>query len=130
MIGKMASKIAECLPCVFISHISIALQAAYVVKAVFPEQINLIVVAHGDALYIYNYLSNWADRVDKIVCISEKIYSVLQEQYGLEPEKLIYKPNPIRIPTIANNRKINEKTLKNWLCSAVGKGIKKNAFIV
>jgi len=125
MIGKMASKIAECLPCVFISHISIALQAAYVVKAVFPEQINLIVVAHGDALYIYNYLSNWADRVDKIVCISEKIYSVLQEQYGLEPEKLIYKPNPIRIPTIANNRKINEKTLKIGFAARLARELKR-----
>lgn len=125
MISKMAPKIAECLPNIFVSHISIALYAVQVVKAIFCDKIKLIIIVHGDDPYIYDSLSNWADRVDKIVCISEKIYTVLQEQYGLAPEKLIYKPNPIRIPTITNNRKINEKTLKIGFAARLAKELKR-----
>lgn len=121
MISKMANKIADCLPCVFISHISIALYAAQVVKAVFPDKIKLVVVVHGDDPYIYRDLKFWADKIDEIVCISKQINVVLQEQYGLNPEKLIYKPNPIKIPTISGNRAFNVGTLKIGFAARLAK---------
>lgn len=125
MITKMAPKIAECLPCVFVSHISTALHAAQAVKAVFPDKIKLVVVAHGDDPNIYEYLSFWSDRIDRIVCISKKIYTVLKEQYGVAPEKVIYKPNPVKIPTITDNREVNKGTLKIGFAARLAKEVKR-----
>lgn len=125
MITKMARKIAECLPCVFISYSSIALYAAKLVKTMFPDKIRLITVAHGDNSYFYPVLSFWSDQTDKIVCISKKIYTVFQEQYGVNHEKLIYKPNPIRIPAISGNRKLSEGTLKVGFAARLVKELKR-----
>lgn len=125
MITKMAPKIAECLPCVFVSHISTALHAAQAVKAVFPDKIKLVVVAHGDDSNIYEYLSFWSDRIDRIVCISKKIYTVFKVKYGVAPEKLIYKPNPVKIPTITDNREVNMGTLKIGFAARLAKEVKR-----
>lgn len=110
MVTKMAKRIAECLPCVYVSQTSITMFAAQIVKAAFPDKIKIVCIAHGDEPHFYDNIFFWAEQVDKIVCISNKIYSVFQERYGLKKEKLIYRMNPIKIPQI-NKRKSNKGTL-------------------
>ncbi len=125
MIKKMAQKIAECLPCVFVSYSSIALYAARIVKTIFPDKITLITVAHGDNSYFYPQLKLWSDRIDKIVCISKKIYTVFQEQYGLTDDILIYKPNPIRLPKGFGKRTFNDNILQIGFAARLEKMLKR-----
>jgi Glycosyltransferase len=113
MIKEMAQKIAEKLPCIFISHASIALYAARMVKTLFPDKIKLIVVAHGsDPDIYYRELMFWSDRIDNVVCISKKIQSELQELLGSKKDILIYRPNPILIPTVLYKREIKNEALR------------------
>lgn len=107
MLKEMAVNIAASLPCVFITHGSIALNAAQIVKTAFPDQIKLVAVAHGDEESTYKKLKLWSDQLDKIICISKKIYEEFQRKYGLKKDILLYRPNPIRIPP-PKDRRINQ----------------------
>lgn len=111
-VKEMAVKIAELLPCIFISHASIALYAAQIVRSLFPAQIQVVVVAHGDEKNTYETLSHWADRVDKIICISRKIQSEFQNRYGFGRDILLYRPNPIQIPASVEKKKAQGGRLK------------------
>ena len=111
-IKEMAVKIAAFLPCVFVTHGSIALYAARIVKTIFPDKIKLIAVAHGDESNTYKRLKFWSDKIDKIVCISEKIHMELQDRYGLNKDLLVYRPNPIQIPAFAGRRTKHDGTLR------------------
>jgi len=95
MIKKMAKKIAAMLPCIFITHGSIALHAAQLVKSFFPDKIKIVFVTHGDIKSTYEMICSWAEYLDKIICISEKIQKEFIEKYGIKRELLIYRPNPI-----------------------------------
>lgn len=112
LVKRMAEKIVEFLPCVFISHGSVALYAAGMVKSMFPDQLRLVAVAHGDEVNTYNRLSIWSDQVDGIICISKKIYNKFQIQYGLPQDILLYKPNPIQIPQLIEKGNSAKHTLK------------------
>lgn len=112
MLKEMTVNIAASLPCVFITHGSIALDAAQIVKSAFPDQIKLVAVAHNDEEYTYKVLKFWSDRLDSIICISKKIYEELQWRYGLKKDILLYRPNPIRIPPSASRRKYYGEPLR------------------
>lgn len=112
MIKKIANKIIDFLPCVFISHASIALYAAEIIKSIFPNYIQIVLVAHRDIEEDYEKFVFWSDRVDKIVCISQKIMNQFQGKYKLGQNLLIYKPNPINIPQGYKKKEINKKVLK------------------
>ncbi len=112
LVKEMAVKIAESLPCIFISHASVALYAAQIVRSVFPDQIQVVIVAHGDEKNTYETLCYWADQVDKIVCISKKIQSEFQNRYGLSKDILLYRPNPIQLPALAEKKKPQGSRLK------------------
>lgn len=112
LVKEIAQKIVECLPCVFLSHASIALYAARIVKNVFPDQIQLILVAHNDKNGIYEKFKIWSDRIDKIICISNRIQSEFKERYDIKENILIYKPNPIKIPIISDKREVHKRVLK------------------
>lgn len=112
MVKRMAEAIANNLPCIFFSHGSIALYAAEIIKSAFPNHIQIVLVAHGDVRETYENLKFWSDRVDKILCISEKIKSKLEEQYKIKQELLVYRPNPIPIPNIGNKKLNLDKPLK------------------
>lgn len=99
-IKKMAKDIIDMLPCVFLTHGSIALYAAQLVKAMYPDKIRIAFVTHGDVAETYEVIRFWADRVDKIICISEKIQKEISGQAGIRKEQLLYRPNPIKIPAI------------------------------
>lgn len=107
-VKEMAVEIIASLPCVFITHGSISLYAAQIVKSIFPKQIKLVAVAHGDESNTYKKLQFWSDQLDKIICISKKIWYEFQNQYGVKKEILLYKQNPITIPPQASKR-INRK---------------------
>lgn len=98
MIKKMAEEIVTMLPCIFITHGSIALYAAQLIKSLFPDKMQIVFITHGDDVGTYEMIYFWSDYVDKIVCISEKIQKCFLEQYIIKKEKLIYRPNPISIP--------------------------------
>lgn len=112
MLKEMAVNIAAFLPCIFITHGSIALNAAQIVKSAFPDQIKLVAVAHGDEENTYKMLRLWSDQLDKIICISKKIYVELQKKYGLKKEILLYRPNPIQIPFLEGRRINHEEPLR------------------
>lgn len=100
MIKKMAQEITAMLPCVFITHGSIALHAAQLVKSLFPDKIQIVFVTHGDVTGTYEMICFWSDYLDKIICISEKIQRELLEKYGIRKKLLVYRPNPIRISEV------------------------------
>ena len=108
------------MPCVFISHASIALYAAEIIKSIFPNYIQIVLVAHRDIEEDYEKFVFWSDRVDKIVCISQKIMNQFQGKYKLGQNLLIYKPNPINIPQGYKKKEINKKGVKNRICGQVG----------
>lgn len=112
LIKKMAVKIADCLPCIFISHGSVALYAAQIVKNLFPEQIQIVMTAHGDESGTYERLQFWADRLDKIICISRKIKDELQNKCGVQEDILVYHPNPMQLPNAAGRREYENGILK------------------
>lgn len=105
-VKEMAAKIIALLPCVFITHGSIALYAAQIVRSMYPKQIKIVAVAHGDESNTYERLQLWSEQMDKIICISNKIQKELQEQYGVRKDILLYRPNPIII-TIQTGRRID-----------------------
>lgn len=105
MVKDMAVKIAEFLPCVFVSQASVAIYAACIVKSLFPDQIRLVVVAHGDEDNTYETLNDWSDQVEKIICISKKIYQEFRSRYDLKEDVLLYQPNPVQIPMLADEEK-------------------------
>lgn len=109
MIKKMAEEIVTMLPCIFITHGSVALYAAQLVKSLFPDKMQIVFVTHGDVAETYEMICFWSDYVDKIVCISEKIQKVFLEQYGIRKEQLIYRPNPIPIPEVPEKTDRQEK---------------------
>ena len=111
-VKEMAVKIAAFLPCVFITHGSVALYAAQIVKAFFPDYIKVIAVAHGDEHNTYERLKFWSDGLDRIVCISRKIYMEFQDKYGLKEELLLYRPNPIKTPSLEERRIKGDGTLR------------------
>lgn len=111
-VKKMAVKIAEFLPCIFISQGSIALHAAQIVKSLFPDQIQLIIVAHGDEHNTYETIHFWFERIDKIICISKKIQSEFQTRYHIKKDILVYRPNPICIPAFSGKRMSHKDVLK------------------
>nr|WP_296459481.1 glycosyltransferase family 4 protein [uncultured Acetatifactor sp.] len=125
MIKKIAAKIVEYLPCVFVSRASIALYAARIIKSIFPNQIRLIAVAHGDEEGIYNILSYWSDRIDKIICISKRIYNKFQKQYGLGEDTLLYRPNPIQVSPIFSRKKISTESVKIGFAARLSKEAKR-----
>lgn len=112
MIKKMVGEIVGFLPCIFLSHGSAALYAAQLVKSIFPEHIQIVFVAHGDIKETYEKIEFWSDRVDKIICISEKIKDRFQKEYKVKKELLVYRPNSIPISKIYREREIPGGTLK------------------
>lgn len=112
MVRKMAKEIARFLPCVFISHASIAWHAACMVKTAFPNQLKLVLVSHVDKRELYEKYQFLVDQTDQIVCISKKIQKTFHEQYGIRSDMLLYRPNPIFIPTQIQRRKKHDDTLK------------------
>lgn len=113
------------MPCVFVSRASIALYAARIIKSIFPNQIRLIAVAHGDEEGIYNILSYWSDRIDKIICISKRIYNKFQKQYGLGEDTLLYRPNPIQVSPIFSRKKISTESVKIGFAARLSKEAKR-----
>ncbi len=124
MIKKMAQKIAERLPCVVISRLTIVLYAAQVVKTLFPDKVKIVAMVHSDDTYNYRELTFWSDKIDKIICISQKISSELQ-RYGVKKELLEYRPNPIQLPKIAGERAIWHGTLKVGFAGRLVKELKR-----
>ncbi len=125
LVKKMATKIIECLPCIFISHASIALYAACIVKSMFPDQIKLIVVAHGDEENTYRTLGLWSDQIERIVCISKKIYNEFQVRYGFGEEILLYHPNPVQISTLPDKERTYGDTLRIGFAARLRKAQKR-----
>ena len=111
-IKEMTVKIAGFLPCIFITHGSIALYAAQIVKSFFPDQIKLVAVAHGDEINTYEKLQFWSDRLDKIICISHKIWAEFQDRYSVTKDILLCRPNPIHIPSQAGRRVHHDGVLR------------------
>lgn len=124
-IKEMVVKIAAFLPCIFITHGSIALYAAQIVKSFFPDQIKLVAVAHGDEGNTYRYLQFWSVRLDKIICISQKIWTKLQDRYGVTKNKLLYRPNPIPIPPQAGRRIHPDGVLRIGFAARLMKAVKR-----
>lgn len=112
LIKEMTIKIAEFLPCVFLTHCSVALYAAQIVKSFFPDQIKLIAVAHGDEINTYERFQFWSDRLDKIICISQKIIAEFRDRYKVATDKLIYHPNPIYVQHQVVRRISNDGILR------------------
>lgn len=111
-VKEMAVKIAGFLPCIFITHGSIALYAALIVKSMFPEQIKIVAVAHGDERNTYKRWQFWSDQMDKIICISKKIQEEFQSRYRVKKDLLLCRPNPITVPVGAGKRENDNKVLK------------------
>ena len=94
---KMIDDIIGSLPCVLFSIASIALQAALIVKKLYPGQIKIVMVIHSDTERIYKNVSGLIGGIDKVVCISKKIEETCIRSYGLPADKLLYHVNPIRL---------------------------------
>jgi len=71
--------------------------AAYTVKQFYPEQVQIISIAHFDKLDEYIKISDYRYFVDAILCVSTKIRDVLGTTYGIERKKMYYKESPILI---------------------------------
>ncbi len=124
MIKKMAQKIAEHLPCVVIFRPTYVMCAARVVKAMFPTQVKIVAMAHSDALYNYQELVFWSDKIDRIICISKKMQSEFL-RHGIEKEQLVYRPNPIRIPYISGERDVRNEVLRIGFAARLVKELKR-----
>lgn len=92
---KMIDDIIRNLPCVIFSIASIAIQAALIVKKLYPEQIKIVMVIHSDTEYIYKNVSDMIGEIDKVICISRKIEETCIRSYGIPTDKLLYHVNPI-----------------------------------
>jgi len=92
---KMIDDIIGNLPCVIFSIASVALQAALIVKKLYPEQIKVVMVIHSDTARIYHNVSNMIAGIDKVICISKKIEETCIGSYGLPADKLLYHVNPV-----------------------------------
>lgn len=92
---KMIDDIIGKLPCVIFSIASVALQAALIVKRLYPEQITIVMVIHSDTERIYKNVSNMIDGIDKVICISKKIEETCIRSYGIPADKLLYHVNPV-----------------------------------
>lgn len=92
---KMIDDMIENLPCVFFSIASIALQAALIVKKLYPEEIKIVMVIHSDTGRIYKNVSRMIQAIDKVVCISKKIEKTCINFYKIPTDKLLYHMNPI-----------------------------------
>jgi len=92
---KMIDDIIGNLPCVIFSIASIAIQAALIVKKLYPEQIKIVMVIHSDTERIYKNVSNMIEGIDKVICISKKIEETCIRSYGIPADKLLYHVNPI-----------------------------------
>lgn len=92
---KMIDDIIRNLPCVIFSIASIAIQAALIVKKLYPEQIKIVMVIHSDTEYIYKNVFDMIEEIDKVVCISRKIEETCIRSYGIPTDKLLYHVNPI-----------------------------------
>lgn len=112
MVKKIIKEITAFLPCVFISHVSVALYAAEIIKSIFPSHIQIVLVAHRDIEKDYENIEFWSDRVDKIVSISQKIMNKFKEQYRVRQELLVYRPNPIKMPKVCKRKKNDKGVLK------------------
>lgn len=94
---KMIDDIIMNLPCVIFSIASIALQAAFIVKKLYPEHIKIVMVIHSDTARIYKNVSRMIEGIDKVVCISKKIEETCINFYKIPVDKLAYHVNPIRL---------------------------------
>lgn len=92
---KMIDDIIGNLPCVIFSIASVALQAALIVKKLYPEQIKVVMVIHSDTERIYRNVSNLIEGIDKVICISKKIEETCIRSYGIPKDKLLYHVNPV-----------------------------------
>lgn len=92
---KMINDIIGKLPCVIFSIASVAIQAAMIVKKLYPEQIKIVMVIHSDTERIYKNVSGMIERIDKVVCISKKIEETCIRAYGIPADKLLYHVNPV-----------------------------------
>ncbi len=95
LMKKMIDDLIGNLPCVIFSVASIALQAAMVVKKLYPGQIKIVMVIHSDNAYIYKNVSSMIEGIDKVVCISKKIEDTCIKSYGIPADKLMYHVNPV-----------------------------------
>jgi len=106
-VKSMIDELQKRLPCVVITHMSIAMYAALIVQNGSPDQIRIVAVVHGSdpQAYQFNRIAYWADRLNAVVCISKQIESTLRESYGISPKKLLYRMNPIPLPeTVVRKR--------------------------
>lgn len=94
---KMIDDMIGNLPCVIFSIASIAIQAALIVKKLYPEKIKIVMVIHSDTARIYKNVSCMIEGIDKVVCISKKIKETCINAYKIPADKLLYHVNPIRI---------------------------------
>lgn len=92
---KMIDDIIGNLPCVMFSIASIAIQAALIVKKLYPEQMKIVMVIHSDTARIYKNVSNMIEGIDKVICISKKIEDTCIKSYGIPADKLMYHVNPV-----------------------------------
>lgn len=92
---SMINDIINRLPCVLFSIDSVALQAAFIVKKLYPEKIKVVMVIHSDVERIYKSVSSKIAWLDKVVCISKKIEETCIRSYGIPADKLEYHVNPI-----------------------------------
>lgn len=129
IVRDMVVQIAGALPCLFITHGSIAFYAALIVKSHFPDQIKLVAVAHGDVIKTYEKFQFWSDQLDYIICISRKIYAKYLHRYGISANKLLYRPNPIAIPAQINREKTDNGTLRVGFAARLRKEQKRAHFL-
>ena len=91
-ISELVKDLSKKMPFVLINNSSgYVFFAAYILKSYFPDYVKIVSVSHGDKDFVYKKLAFWNESFDGIICTTEKMAGILQNNYNVEKEKLYYK---------------------------------------
>lgn len=68
---------------------------AVILKKIYPDWVRVINVVHNDERSLYNANMVFAEYVDQFLCVSNKIYNTVIQEYEIDKSKVYYKEQPI-----------------------------------
>jgi len=94
--ADMVRALKERLPLIFLNCFTEGLFfAALAVKAICPDQIQIIDEVHLGFKQAYDLHVQFDDFVDKYICVSGRIKETLNKSYGIQKERLFFKEQPV-----------------------------------
>lgn len=95
-VEETVSFIESKLPCkIIINQISQIFWAACLVKQKYGDKIEIVSVIHSDFSRIYEQNVFLDKLIDRYLCVSREIRDAMEKRYGIDKEKLHYRPTSI-----------------------------------